>query len=71
MAGLWEGDLARGTGGVWEEFLERDFKADWEGDLEVGGVGVWEAPRGTCWTWGLGARDEAREEGCEAVGVGA
>lgn len=49
MAGLREGDRGIGTGGVWEEFRERDFKPDWEGDLEVGGVGFWEDPLGTCW----------------------
>lgn len=49
MAGLREGDRGMGTGGVCEEFRERDFKPDWEGDLEVGGVGFWEDPRGTCW----------------------
>lgn len=46
MAGLREGDRGIGTGGVWEEFRERDFKPDWEGDLEVGGGGVLGRPSG-------------------------
>lgn len=35
--------------------------------MEVGGVAFWADARG--WMCGLGVREEALEEGCEALGV--